>query len=125
MSKSNTARDIERKKKNLKNNVNSAWEKNKNPNLFAGWPVTDPNGKIISVKIVAFGHVAKVFEKENLQRKLEEAFRKNNSDYTGYDEDELEDGIKQSVQSQVPQPPVPIFLMKSYQLQTYLSTLMR
>ena len=122
---SNGARSFERKQKNLKKNVDEAWNKNKNPNLFAGWSVTDPQGKIISVKIAAYGHVAKLFEKPSLQRKLEKAFRRNNADFTGLDDEDLDESIKNSVESQVPEPPLPIFLMKSYDLQTYLSTLIR
>ena len=106
---SNGARSFERKQKNLKKNVDEAWNKNKNPNLFAGWPVTDPQGKIISVKIAAYGHVAKLFEKPSLQRKLEKAFRRNNADFTGLDDEDLDESIKNSVGSQVPEPPLPIF----------------
>ena len=60
-----------------------------------------------------------------IQKRLEEAFRRNNLEYTGFEDQELETGIKKGIKSKVPEPPLPIFLMKSYALQSYLSTLMR
>ena len=88
--------------------------------------MVDGQGKIVSISITAYGHVAKVFEEEGIQKRLEEAFRRNNFEYTGFEDQELENGIKKGVKSKVvPEPPLPIFLMKSYALQSYLSTLMR
>ena len=107
-------------------NVEDAWKKHQNPNHFGGWPVVDGQGKIVSISITAYGHVAKLFEEEGIQKRLEEAFRRNNLEYTGFEDQELENGIKKGVKSKVvPEPPLPIFLMKSYALQSYLSTLMR
>ena len=56
--------------------IESAWEKDKNPNFFGGWPLLNTNGKIVSIKIAAFGHLAKVLAEEDIQRRLEEAIRK-------------------------------------------------
>jgi len=54
----NKARDIERKITTITKNVKDAWEKLEYPNLFGGGPVMDPHGKLISLNITAFGHVA-------------------------------------------------------------------
>ena len=124
MSKSNKARGIERKITVIAKNATEAWEKLQNPNCFGGGPVTDPQGKLISLDITAFGHLAKFFEEPDVQARLREAIRKNNLEFSGYDEGAAV-AIKKSVESGPPPPPIPIFLMKSYNIQSYLSTLIR
>ena len=61
--KSNLARDLERLEKRIEKNVEDAWKKHQNPNHFGGWPVVDAQGKIISISITAYGHVAKLSKK--------------------------------------------------------------
>ena len=119
----NRARDIERKITAIEKNVREAWEKHQNPNLWGGGPTCDPQGKIVALNIKAFGHVAKFFEREEIQREITEACRKNNMEYTGFEKEAVV--IQTDVESQVPAPPKPIFLLTSYQLQSYLSTLIR
>ena len=123
--KNNAARDKERRMAQIRDNVTKSWYKSQNPNMFGGCPVMDPKGRIISVEIASFGYVAEFFEQEDVQERLREAFRLNNLNFNGYAEDDLEDGIKEKVESWAPKPDVPIFLMKSYPLQSYLSQLMR
>ena len=124
MSKSNKARGIERKITGMAKNATEAWEKLQNPNCFGGGPVTDPQGKLISLDITALGHLAKIFEEPDVQARLREAIRKNNLEFSGYDEGAAV-AIKKSVESGPPPPPIPIYLMKSYNIQSYLSTLIR
>ena len=121
----NKARDIERKITTITKNVKDAWEKLEYPNLFGGGPVMDPHGKLISLNITAFGHVAAFFEDEEIQSRLREAIRKNNIDFAGLSEENNEIVIKKTVDLRPPPPPQPIFLLKSYKLQSYLSTLIR
>ena len=121
----NKARDVDRKFSAIGKNVTDAWQKLKNPNMFGGGPITDPQGKIISLNIKAFGHIAKFFEEDDIQTRLIEACRKNNLDYSGFDEEDMEDTIKKKVESKLPEPPLHIFLMKAYPLQSYLSTVIR
>ena len=75
--------------------VNESWSKAQNPNLFGGGPVVNNSGKIISVDIPALGSVAEFFESEEIQTRLIEAFRRNNLEFTGKKEEELDDGIEQ------------------------------
>ena len=49
---------------------------------------------------------------------------KNNLEYSGFDDEEIEHTIKK-VESKLPEPPLPIFLIKLYPLQSYLSTMIR
>ena len=49
----NKARDISA----IGRNATDAWEKLECPNVFGGGPVLDPQGKLISLNITAFGHV--------------------------------------------------------------------
>ena len=121
----NLGRDQGRRMNAIKKKVNESWSKAQNPNLFGGGPVVDNSGKIISVEISAFGFVAEFFESEEIQTRLIEAFRKNNLEFTGKNEDDLEDGIKQDVAEFPPEPDVPIFLLKAYPLQSYFSKLIR
>ena len=86
----NKARDIERKVKAIEKNVTEAWEKYQNPNIFGGGPVIDPQGKIVSLNIKAYGHVAAFFEQESVQRELREAVRKNNLEFAGYDQENVD-----------------------------------
>ena len=53
----NKARDIDRKISTIGRNATDAWEKLECPNVFGGGPVLDPQGKLISLNITAFGHV--------------------------------------------------------------------
>ena len=117
----NLGRDQGRRMDAIKKKVNESWSKAQNPNLFGGGPVVDNSGKIISVDISAFGFVAEFFESEEIQTRLIEAFRKNNLEFTGKREDDLEEGIKQHVTEFPPEPDVPIFLLNSYPLQSYFS----
>ena len=87
MSKSNKARGIERKITGIAKNATEAWEKLQNPNCFGGGPVTDPQGKLISLNITAFGNLAKFFEEPDIQARLREAIRKNNLEFSGYKEE--------------------------------------
>ena len=121
----NKARSIERKLTSVKKNVADAWEKFEYPNLFGGGPITDPQGRIVSLEITAFGHVAKFFEEDDVQNRLREAIRKNNLEFSGFNEAEVDVNIKKSVDLKPPLPSKPIFIMKSYELQSYLSTLIR
>ena len=125
MKTKNVARDVERKMKAIRKNVKASWEKCHNPNMFGGYPVVDPNGKIISIEVAAYGFVAEFFEEEDIQKRLIEAFRKNTLNFGGYEKEDLEKSIKENVESLAPEPPLPIFLMKSYPLQSYLSQLTR
>ena len=75
------------------------------------------------MNIKAYGHVAAFFEQESVQRELREAVRKNNLEFAGYDQENVD--IKKKVEAKVPVPPKPIFVLTSYQLQSYLSTLIR
>ena len=75
----NKARSIERKLTSVKKNVADAWEKFEYPNLFGGGPITDPQGRIVSLEITAFGHVAKFFEEDDVQNRLREAIRTNSN----------------------------------------------
>ena len=123
--KNNRARGLERKITAISKNASEAWEKLQNPNVFGGGPVTDPHGKIITLNIKAFGHLAKFFEDEIIQAGIREAMRKNNLEFSGFVEAKDDVVIQKSVDSLPPPPPIPIFLMKSYALQSYLSTLIR
>ena len=97
---------------NIKKKVNESWTKSQNPNMFGGCPVLDNTGKIISVEVSAFGFVAEFFESEEIQTRLIEAFRKNNIEFTGKkDEDLDDDGIKDNVDEFPPELDVPIFLL--------------
>ena len=48
----NKARDIERKISAISKNATDAWEKSECPNCFGGGPVIDPQGKLISMKLL-------------------------------------------------------------------------
>ena len=96
----NKARDIERKVKAIEKNVTEAWEKYQNPNIFGGGPVIDPQGKIVSLNIKAYGHVAAFFEQESVQRELREAVRKNNFEFAGYDQENVDNKKKVASSSQ-------------------------
>ena len=63
----NKARAIERKLTSVKKNVADAWEKLEYPNLFEGGPIMYPQGRVVSLEITAFGHVAKFFEEDDVQ----------------------------------------------------------
>ena len=121
----NKARGLDRKINAIGKNVTDAWEMLNNPNMFGGGPVADPQGKLVSLNIKAYGHVAKFFEQDSVQTGLMEAFRKNNLEYAGFNDADMEHSIKKTVDSKPPEPPIPFFLMKAYPLQSYLSTLMR
>ena len=121
----NMKRDQDRRMVNIKKKVNESWTKSQNPNMFGGCPVVDNTGKIISVEISAFGFVAEFFESEEIQTRLIEAFRKNNIEFTGKKDEDLDDGIKHNVAEFPPEPDVPIFLLGSYPLQSYFSKLIR
>ena len=99
---------------NIKKKVDESWTKSQNPNMFGGCPVVDNTGKIISVEVAAYGFVAEFFESEEIQTRLIEAFRKNNIEFTGKKDEELDDGIKNNVAEFPPEPDVPIFLLNSY-----------
>ena len=99
---------------NIKRKVNESWTKSQSPNMFGGCPVVDNTGKIISVEVAAYGFVAEFFESEEIQTRLIEAFRKNNIEFTGRKDEELDDGIKNNVAEFPPEPDVPIFLLNSY-----------
>ena len=109
----------------IRKNVTASWEKSKDPNLFGGCPVTGPTGRIVKIDVAAFGFVAEFFEQEDIQIRLIEAFRKNNLHFQGFEKEVLENSIKEGVDAFPPQPKVPIFLLKSYGLQSYLSQLIR
>ena len=98
------ARDIERKISAINKNAKDAWEKLEYPNLFGGGPVMDPQGKLISLNITAFGHVAAFFEEEETQNRLREAIRKNNIDYAGLSEEQNEIVIKKNSGFEAPTP---------------------
>ena len=85
----------------------------------------DPTGKIIGIDVSAFGFVAEVFEDSYVQEKLLESFRKNNIHYNGLDDEEIDGSIKSSVESAAPKPDKPIFVLKAYAVQSYLSQLIR
>ena len=121
----NVGRDQGRRVDAIRRKVKESWSKAQNPNLFGGGPVVDNSGKIISVDISAFGFVAEFFESEEIQTRLIEAFRKNNLEFSGKKEDDLDDGIKDHVAEFPPEPDVPIFLLNSYPLQSYFSKLIR
>ena len=110
---------------NIKKKVDESWTKSQNPNMFGGCPVVANTGKIISVEVAAYGFVAEFFESEEIQTRLIEAFRKNNIEFTGKKDEELDDGIKNNVAEFPPEPDVPIFLLNSYPLQSYFSKLIR
>ena len=57
----NKTRDMERKITAITKNAKGAWEKLEYPNLFGGGPVMDPQGKLISLNIMAFGHNSSFF----------------------------------------------------------------
>ena len=62
--------------------------------------------------ISAFGFVAEFFKSEEIQTRLIEAFRKNNIEFTGKkDEDLDDDGIKDNVAEFPPELDMPIFLL--------------
>ena len=63
----------------------------------------DPQGKIVSLNIKAYGHVAAFFEQESVQRELREAVRRNNLEFAGYDQENVD--IKKKVEAKVPVPP--------------------
>ena len=123
----NAARDQKRGIERIKREVSRSWQKFQNPNLFGGGPVLDPSGRIVALDIIAYGFVAEVFEDEYIHGKLIEAFNKNSevfrkgSDYIR----KLEAKVKKNVDYSPPKPPLPIFMMKSYNLQSYLSQLIR
>ena len=121
----NMKRDEDRRMVNIKKKVNESWTKSQNPNMFGGCPFVDNTGKIISVEISAFGFVVEFFESEEIQTRLIEAFRKNNIEFTGKKDEDLDDGIKHNVVEFPPEPDVPIFLLGSYPLQSYFSKLIR
>ena len=78
----------------IKKKFDKSWTKSQNPNMFGGCPVVDNTGKIISVEVAASGFVAEFFESEEIQTRLIEAFRKNNIEFTGKKDEDLEDSIK-------------------------------
>ena len=124
--KKNAARNQKSRLRKIKKHVSDSWEKSQNPNLFGGGPVLDPSGRIVSMNVSAYGYVAEVFEDQYVHDKLMEAFRKNNIHFKGFTEEELVGKpIKKKVVTWPPQPPLPIFIMKSYPLQSYLSQLIR
>ena len=69
--------------------------------------------------------MSELFKSEEIQTRLIEAFRKNNLEFTGKKEDDLEEGIKQHMTEFPPEPDIPIFLLNSYPLQSYFSKLIR
>ena len=86
----------------------------------------DPTGRIVSLDIVAYGFVAEVFEDEYVHDRLMEAFKKNKEQFILFDlAEQHEFRIKKKVESCPPKPLLPIFLMKSYNLQSYFSQLIR
>ena len=125
MKTNNLARDQGRRMGAIRKKVQESWSKSQNPNMFGGCPVIDNTGKIISLEIASFGFLAEFFEQEDIQRRLIEACRQNNLEFTGHDEDDLSDGIKDSVEAFLPEPELPIYLLKSYPLQSYFSQLIR
>ena len=125
MASANTARDNKRRLAAIKKQVQDSWEASRNPNYFGGAPVTDPTGKIIAIDVSAFGFVAEVFEDSYVQEKLLESFRKNNVHYNGLNDAEIEGSIKSSVEAAAPKPDKPIFILKAYAVQSYLSQLIR
>ena len=128
----NASRDHKRRISNIKKEVSLSLDKSQNPNLFGGGPVLDPTGRIVSLDIIAYRFVAQVFEEEYIHDKLIEAFQKN-SEYFSTNSDYFKEvlagkaqvKLKKNVQSCPPKPPLPIFVMKSYNLQSYLSQLIR
>ena len=50
----------------------------------------DPQRKIVSLNIEAYDHVAAFFEQESVQRELREAIRKNNLEFAGYDQENVD-----------------------------------
>ena len=106
---------------NIKKKVNMSWAKSQNPNTFGGCPVVDNTGKIIS----AYGFVAEFFESEKIQTRLIEAFRRNNLIFKEKKDEDLDDGIKNNVAEFPLDCDVPIFLLGSYPLQSYISKLIR
>ena len=110
---------------NIKKKVDESWTKSQNPNMFGGCPVVDNTGKIISVEVAAYGFVAEFFESEEIQTRLIEAFRKNNIEFTGKKDEDLDDSIKNNVAEFPSEPDVPIFLLAAYPLQSYFSKLIR
>ena len=123
---SNASRDQKRRIDTIKKEVAKSWEKSLNPNLFGGGPVLDPTGRIVSLDIVAYGFVAEVFEDEYVHDRLMEAFKKNKEQFILFDlAEQHEFRIKKKVEPCPPKPPPPIFQMKLYNLQSYLSQLIR
>ena len=125
MKTNNLARDQGRRMEAIRKKVQESWSKSQNPNMFGACPVVDNSGKIISLEIASFGFLAEFFESEEVQKGLIEACRRNNLEFTGHDEEDLTEGIKDSVDAFPPEPEVPIFLLKSYPLQSYFSQLIR
>ena len=125
MKTNNLARDQGRRMGAIRKKVQESWSKSRNPNMFGGCPLIDNTGKIISLEIASFGFLAEFFEQEDIQRRLIEACRQNNLEFTGHDKDDLSDGIKDSVEAFPPEPELPIYLLKSYPLQSYFSQLIR
>ena len=66
-----------------------------------------------------------MFEDSYVQEKLLEAFQKNNVHYNGLQDNEIEGSINSSVEALAPKPDKPIFVMKAYAVQSYLSQLIR
>ena len=110
---------------NIKKKVDESWTKSQNPNMFGCCPVADNTGKIISVEAAAYGFVAEFFESKEIQTRLIEAFRKNNIEFTGKKDADLDDSIKNNVAEFPPEPDVPIFLLAAYPLQSYFSKVIR
>ena len=81
--RSNLARAIKRKEAALEKTVADTWTTLQNPNFFGGFPIEDPSGKLISVKIHAYGHLAKFFEEDDIQERMAACIRKNNLEYSG------------------------------------------
>ena len=62
--------------------------------------------------MVILTYLAEFFESEEIQTRLIEAFRKNNIEFTGKkDEDLDDDGIKDNVAEFPPELDMPIFLL--------------
>ena len=77
----------------------------------------------MAASTITIYHLAKFFEDEQIQAVIWEAMMKNKLEYSGFVEAKDDVVIRKSVDSLPPPPPIPIFLMKSYALQSYLSIL--
>ena len=91
--------------------------------MFGGCPVVNNTGKIINVEIGAYEFVAEFFEE--IQTRIIRAFRRNNLKLTGKKDEDLDDGIKNNIAEFLLDSDVPIFLLGSYPLQSYISKLIR